>query len=113
MNLGFVCAAEMLPVPRAAGLAPEQVDGSRCVWCGKGAAVDLGPRISPVGGTLLQWTPRACRACTGREAARVHGLHVATCARCSHNDYCPDSAALYRLSLPRQQAPPTSSPPGR
>lgn len=99
MNPAFVCATEMLPVPRAAGLAAERVAGSRCVWCGKGPAVDLGPRISPIGGTLQQWTPRACRACTGREATRVYDLHVTTCARCTHHDYCPDAHALHTLAV--------------
>jgi hypothetical protein len=99
VNAGFVDAVGMLPVPRAAGLAPERVDGSRCVWCGQGPAVDLGPRISPVGGTLQRWTPRACRACTGREAVRVHRIHIGTCARCSHRDYCPDGHALHRLGM--------------
>lgn len=98
MHPGFVTGVEMLPVPKACDVAPERVDGTRCVWCGKGPAVDLGPRISPIGGTLQQWAPRGCRSCVGREAARVYGLHVGTCPRCSHGEYCPDSQALRKLT---------------
>lgn len=98
MNAGFVCAAEMLPVPRVAGLPAEQIAGKCCVWCGDPASMDLGARISPLGGTLQRWEPRACRSCAGREAERVYGLHITTCARCSHRDYCPDREALVRLA---------------
>lgn len=101
MNLEFVSAGAMLPVPRAAALDVKQIDGTVCVWC-RGPAddrIDLGPRISPIAGVLKRWQPRACRACAGRNAARVHQLHIRTCARCSHRDYCPDSRALYGLVL--------------
>lgn len=103
MNPGFVTAVEMLPVPKAADLTPERVAGERCVWCGNGADMGIGPRLSVVGGVLQRWTPRACRPCAGREAVRVHGIHIRTCARCSHHDYCPDSQALHTLGVKCQQ----------
>lgn len=101
MNAGFVCATEMLPVPRVADLTREQVDGKACVWCRATPddRIDLGPRISPVAGTLKRWCPRACQSCTGREAVRVHRLHTTTCARCVQRDYCPDCQALHALAL--------------
>jgi hypothetical protein len=99
---GFVNAAEMLRVPKAADLAPERVEGKRCVWCGGADTVVLGPRLSVIGGTLNRWHPRGCRPCTRREARRVHGIHITTCARCTHRDYCPDAKALYELALHRQ-----------
>ncbi|WP_333736359.1 hypothetical protein [Streptomyces sp. IBSBF 2806] len=98
MNPSFVNATEMLAVPRAEGLSPERIDGKRCVWCGGAKTVNLGPRISAIGGALQQWFPRGCQPCTRREAKRVHSIHITTCARCTHADYCPDSEALYRLS---------------
>jgi hypothetical protein len=106
MHPGFVNATEMLPVPRAAGLTRDQVEGKVCVWCGGSPDdhIDLGPRISVVRGKLQRWFPRACQACTGRNAIRVYRLHIGTCARCSHRDYCPDSAALHALALRRQKA---------
>ncbi|MET7651548.1 hypothetical protein [Streptomyces sp. NPDC005486] len=104
MHAGFVNAAEMLPVPKAAGLAPERVEGKRCAWCGGADTVALGPRLSVIGGTLTRWEPRGCRSCTRREAGRVHDLHITSCARCSHGEYCPDARALYALALHRQQA---------
>lgn len=97
-------AAEMLPMPKAADLAPAQMDGTVCVWCARtpdGGGIVLGPRISAIAGALQRWFPRACRACAGREAARVYQLHIKTCARCSHQDYCPDSQALHELALGR------------
>ncbi|MFF1548721.1 hypothetical protein [Streptomyces sp. NPDC058291] len=100
MNDGFVSAAEMLAVPRAADLDGEQVDGKRCVWCSGAASMQLGPRLSVIGGTLQRWEPRGCRPCARREAGRVYGIHITTCARCSHRDYCPDSQALQALARP-------------
>lgn len=98
MNTDFAGGVEMLPVPKAADLEPPRVDGTCCVWCGRLPTVGLGPRISPVGGTLTRWTPRGCGPCVGREAARVYGLHVRACPRCSHGEYCPDSRALHKLA---------------
>ncbi|MDQ0831934.1 hypothetical protein QF032_003778 [Streptomyces achromogenes] len=99
MNPGFVNAVEMLPMPKACDLPPERVDGTRCVWCGRPPTVGLGPRISPIGGALTRWTPQGCGPCVGRKAARVYGLHVGTCPRCSHGEYCPDSRALHKLAV--------------
>ncbi|MER6955016.1 hypothetical protein [Streptomyces sp. NPDC000618] len=103
MNPGYVRPAEMLPVPRAAGLASERIEGKRCVWCGGADTAEQGPRLSVIGGTLKRWEPRACRSCTGREAGRVYDVHITACARCIHRDYCPDSKALYALALYRQK----------
>lgn len=94
----------MLPVPRAAGLAPERVTGKRCVWCGGADTVVLGPRLSVIGLALKRWHPRGCRPCTRREASRMHGIHITTCARCAHRDYCSDARALYELALYRQKS---------
>lgn len=102
MTTGYTCAAAMLPMPRTAGLASEQMDGTVCVWCARtpdGGGIVLGPRISVIGGSLRRWEPRACRPCASRQAARVYGIHIGTCARCSHGDFCPDSHALHRLAL--------------
>ncbi len=86
-------AVEMLPIPKAASL-----DRACCVWCSGPASVNLGPRIRPATGGVKRWFPRACRTCTSLEAARVHQLHITTCARCTHRDYCPDSHALQELA---------------
>ncbi len=101
MNTGFVSAAEMLPMPRPGALSRDQVDGKVCVWCGgePDDRIALGPRISPIAGTLKRWLPRACCPCAGRSASRVYQLHVRMCPRCSHGDYCPDGRALYGLAL--------------
>lgn len=109
MTTGYACAAEMLAMPKTTGLAPEQMDGTVCVWCARtpdGGGIVLGPRISVIAGSLRRWLPRACRPCAGREAARVYGIHIGTCARCSHGDFCPDSQALRALAL-------ECRPPGR
>ena len=98
----FASAAEMLPTPKVADLTDAQIDGSVCVWCERtpdGGGIKLGPRIRPTARSVERWFPRACRACAGREAARVYKIHVTTCARCGHRDYCPDSQALYALAL--------------
>lgn len=101
MNAGFVNAAEMLPLPKSAHLGIKKLDGKVCVWCGKKPSppVKLGPRIRPVEGSLLQWFPVGCRPCAGAKAIRVYQLHVRTCARCTHRDYCPDSQSLHDLAL--------------
>lgn len=91
----------MLPVPKAVGLVTDQISGTVCVWCGHTPQVALGPRLSVIGDALCRWWPRACRRCTGREAARVHDIHTTTCARCVHRDYCPDAHALHGLALTR------------
>ena len=95
-------AVEMLPVPRGHTLTTAQVDGDVCVWCEKKLADTgrrLGPRIRVTSGGVHQWVPRACQPCISRQAARVHDLHLTTCARCTHRDYCPDSQALHKLAL--------------
>lgn len=95
-------AAELLPMPRTYTLNAEQIDGKACVWCAKklgGEGLKLGPRIRVADAAVRRWLPRACRPCTGAQAARVYRLHIRTCARCSHQDYCPDSRALYTLAL--------------
>lgn len=97
-----MCAVSMLPVPRAAELPAERVDGKRCVWCGGAPSMELGVRLSVLDGTLKRWEPRACRPCVRREAGRVCDVHIRACARCSHGDYCPDAKALYTLALGRQ-----------
>ncbi|WP_327319273.1 hypothetical protein [Streptomyces sp. NBC_01235] len=102
MNEGFVCAVSMLPVPKAAGLASERVDGKHCVWCGGAPSMELGVRLSVIDGTLKRWEPRSCQSCARREAGRVYDVHIRACARCSHGDYCPDARALYALALRRQ-----------
>jgi len=99
VNPGFVCAVEMLPVPKAAGLARKRIAGTCCVWCGQTAALALGTRLSVIDGTLKRWEPRACQSCARREAGRVYDIHITRCARCSHRDYCPDSHALHELAL--------------
>lgn len=98
MNAGFVDAVGMLPMPNARSLARKRIDGACCVWCGGTAVMDLGPRLSVVDGALKRWEPRACRPCAAREAARVYGIHIQSCARCTHHDYCPDARALHALS---------------
>ncbi|GKQ36907.1 hypothetical protein [Streptomyces sp. A012304] len=100
MNAGFVNAAEMLAVPKAARLARARVTGQLCVWCGKTPEMGIGPRLSVIDGVLQRWLPRACQSCASREAARVYGIHIRTCPRCSHRDYCPDSRALHALAQP-------------
>ncbi|WP_416983570.1 hypothetical protein [Streptomyces sp. T028] len=101
MNPGFVCAPEMLPVPRLGGLSREQIAGKACVWCGCSPddRIVLGPRISPRAGMVKRWFPSACQPCTGRKAVQVYRRHTTTCARCTHRDYCPDSHALHALAL--------------
>lgn len=93
-------AAEMLPLPRASSLTQAQIDGTACVWCkAPDGLIALGPRVRPVAGELRRWHPRACRPCAGRKAVSVYRLHISTCARCSHRNYCPDSQALHALAL--------------
>ena len=98
MNPDDANAGEMLRVPTAAGLDDERVAGRRCVWCGGLPTMVLGPRLSVLEGMLRRWEPRACCSCAGREAGRVYDLHIATCARCTHREYCPDARALYALA---------------
>lgn len=99
MNPAFVSAAEMLRAPTAAGLPPQRIKGTLCVWCGQEPSMDLGPRLSVIKGTLQRWHPRSCRPCARSEAARVHGIHRQTCPRCSHGEPCPDGRALYDLAV--------------
>lgn len=103
MNPDFVNPVEMLPMPKLRTLTPEQIEGGACPWCGErlpsGGGMRLGPRIGVTGGAIEQWFPRACRPCVGKSAGRVYRLHVQTCGRCSHREYCPDSKALHRLAL--------------
>jgi hypothetical protein len=99
MHPGFIRAPELLPVPRPDRVRSEQAAGTVCVWCDQPPTVDLGPRLSTGDGALHRWHPRACLDCTGREAARVYGVHVTTCGRCRQQGDCPDARALHRLSL--------------
>jgi hypothetical protein len=96
-------AAELLPAPKAHTLQAPQIEGSTCVWCAQALTEDtqvpLGIRIRVSEGTVKRWRPNACLPCAGAQAARVYRLHMRTCARCSHRDYCPDSQALYTLAL--------------
>lgn len=98
MNPGFVVAVEMLPMPKAAVLSEAQFGGKQCPWCGGFPEISLGVRLSVASGALLRWKPRACRDCTRKEAARVHGLHVRTCARCTAMVQCQDARALHALA---------------
>lgn len=91
-------ALVMLPVPRPDRITAEQANGLTCVWCDEPPTLHLGPRLSTHGGDLHRWTPRACQPCAARQAARVYRLHIKTCARCSHREYCSDSRALYNLA---------------
>jgi hypothetical protein len=95
----FADPIAMLPMPRAADLPYEQIEGERCVWCGGKPKVDLGPRISVINGALLRWHPRACRECVREEAGKVHETHIRTCAYCTPACYCMDARALYQLTL--------------
>jgi hypothetical protein len=96
---GFVDGIEMLPMPRAADLPYEQIEGDRCVWCGSRPETELGPRISVIDGALFRWHPRACRECVREQAAKVYDTHIRTCAYCTPTCYCIDARALYRLAL--------------
>ena len=113
MNPAFVNAVEMLPLPKVADLAPDRIEGERCVWCGGAATVALGARLGVVGGKLLRLEPRSCRPCARREARRVYSIHITVCARCTHRDYCLDCKALYRLGWPPPAAaePRAAAPP--
>lgn len=102
LHPGYVIATEMLPMPKATTLSEAQLGGRHCPWCGGRPAMALGVRLSVANGALLRWKPRACRACTQEEAARVHRLHVQTCARCTPMVQCQDARALHALST---QAP--------
>lgn len=94
-------AGELLPLPRTDGLTQPQLDGETCVWCSVKPRVPfrLGIRLSSHRGRLLRWTPIAHKRCASTRAARVHRIHIQSCARCSHGDYCPDSRALHALAL--------------
>ncbi|MEU0118512.1 hypothetical protein ABZ137_33685 [Streptomyces bobili] len=85
----------------AADLPAERLAGTRCVWCGGAATDALNARLSVVKGELLRWEPRSCLPCLRREAERVYNIHIKSCARCTHRDYCPDSKALYELGMPK------------
>ncbi|MER7738907.1 hypothetical protein ABTX34_11370 [Streptomyces sp. NPDC096538] len=95
---GFVCAPELLPVPRPDRVHPEQAAGRACVWCGKEPTIDLGTRLSTHTGAVQSWAPRACQPCAAREAARVLAIHVTNCHRCRGRDGCPDARALRQLA---------------
>lgn len=99
MSAGVVDGVEMLPMPKAAGLARKRINGTVCVWCGSTPTMPLGPRLSVIRGKLLRWHPQACQPCVSKEAARVYRLHGDTCARCSHHDYCQDLSLLHALAL--------------
>lgn len=95
-------ALEMLVMPRVHTLAADQIEGSACVWCASqpkdGTALRLGPRIRIAEDGVRRWWPRACRPCAAAEAGRVYEVHIHSCGRCSHRQYCADSRALYRLA---------------
>ena len=101
MNPGFVNALEMLPVPKTANPTHPRgrVVRGCCIWCGKAAALDLGPRLKVIDGVLHRFTPRACEDCTHREAERLCTAHRRTCARCCGREHCHDSQALHQLAL--------------
>lgn len=101
MNEAFAGAPEMLPMPTRARLAAAKVDGKVCVWCGTSPRfpVKLGPRLRVVDGLLARWLPIGCRPCAGAQATRVYRLHIRTCARCVHREYCPDAKALHDLAV--------------
>ncbi len=103
MHPDYVVAAELLAVPRPHTRTAAQADGTVCVWCGDTPDVSLGPRIGVRRGVLYRWLPHACHTCAGRQAARVHQAHRDACFRCTPLEHCPDSRALYVLSLPRLQ----------
>lgn len=105
MHVGFVTAAEMLPVPKPSCLTAMQVDGTVCVWCPRPAAVDLGSRLSTGTAGLQRWRPGACRLCAGLEARRVFSIHSKTCVHCVHGDYCPDGRALHELAADSRSRP--------
>lgn len=95
-------AVELLAMPKTYTLTSEQIEGTACVWCIKplgDTGLRLGPRIRVAGTGVQRWLPRACRPCISLEAARVHQIHLRTCARCSHGEHCPDSRALHNLAL--------------
>lgn len=94
---GYVRAAELLPLPRRERVRPDQAEGRECVWCDQPPTIDLGPRISAHEGGLHRWRPGACRACAGREAARVLNIHVTNCQRCRAGG-CSDARALHQLA---------------
>ncbi|MFL1904743.1 hypothetical protein ACJWDR_37420 [Streptomyces tauricus] len=107
MHPDFSNPVAMLPMPRLESRTEAQAAGADCVWCGRSASLQLGLRISACQGALVQWRPRACRACVRREARRVHLIHTGTCPRCKSRDYCPDAKALQELSLPPSPVHPT------
>ncbi|MEU5769784.1 hypothetical protein ABZ782_28105 [Streptomyces asoensis] len=94
-------AAEMLPVPKLDALTAEQIDGEACVWCRRRPRdpFALGPRLSAQAGRLHCWHPIAHRRCAAQRAGKVYALHIKTCARCTHRDYCMDAQALHKLAL--------------
>lgn len=100
MHPDFVNAVELLPMPAGAQHDLAKFEGTACAWCSvkPSLVLKLGPRVSPVQGKLERWHPIGCRPCVRLEAARVYAIHVRSCARCSHRDYCLDSRALLRLA---------------
>lgn len=103
MHPDFVVATEMLAVPQRHTRTTTQADGTACVWCGDPPDVSLGPRLGVADGDLYRWLPHACHTCVSQQAARVHQAHRGSCYRCTPWEHCPDSRALYTLSLPHLQ----------
>ena len=93
-------ALAILLLPAYDTLSPRQKRGSACVWedgvaLSPATAVDLGERHDTDGTTLF---PRACKACTQRQAMRALQDHSGSCEQCV-DDYthCPVGLALVRL----------------
>ncbi|MFM9566100.1 hypothetical protein [Streptomyces turgidiscabies] len=91
-------ALGMLPAPKLANPTGGRATQGRCMWCGKEATLNLGPRLKVVDGELHRWTPRACEPCTRAEAGQVYAGHRTTCARCAELEHCLDARALYALA---------------
>jgi len=100
MHPDFLDPHQMIAVPRLETRTEAQAAGADCVWCEGPAPIDLGTRLSAFEGALHRWNPRACAACTRREAGRIFDLHIraGACARCTPRVYCEDARALHALS---------------
>ena len=99
-----------LTIPDLATLTDAQVEGRVCVWdrheeplTGE-AAVDLGERMTELGGTEspMRWFPRGCRRHIGEHAYLALFNHtIERCDRCRASETCDVGAALLRLFLRR------------
>lgn len=88
-------------MPKLDALTEAQIGGEVCVWCDRRPRhpLALGPRLSAQAGRLRCWHPIAHQRCAAQRAGKVYALHIETCARCIHRDYCMDARALYKLAL--------------